>query len=470
MGNYFEEERKSLYERANKIADRYFNSKKVEGENAKVIVDEEFKRDFLKLVDKVSLSLMEEKDSFYGYFLFQVLREIRFDVNNSTAINFKNARYVINFNPLIFLRLTMKQMETSIKQEILHIVSMHIFRSKELRRQHYSKFAINIGMDLVVNKYLDNLPPYAITLDHINNKYNLELKPYEPLEYYVDKVQVAIDLLDEDDDEGEDVDSDKEGIQTDFKAEKNHDVWDENDIIDDDTLLEFTQKTLDNSIKGELPTYLDGMIKKLKNVKGELPWNILLKRLMGSIESNKKKTITRKNRRQPNRYDLRGQIRDHKANVIVALDTSGSISDEEFKQAIKEVLNIVKNYNHEITIVECDNTIRNLYKVKNINDIKSRNKIRGGTEFSPVIDYANKNKANLLIYFTDGKGEDRLRVIPTGYKILWIISGRGDKLSLKEPYGVVKKLSKVEVKEDNIDMSDIRVDGYSMMNNQASFL
>ncbi len=72
----------------------------------------------------------------------------------------------------------------------------------------------------------------------------------------------------------------------------------------------------------------------------------------------------------------------------------------------------------------------------------------------------------MLIRKNDGKGEDRLEVIPRGYKVLWVISGRGDKLSLNNPYGAVKKLSKVEVKEDTIDMSDVRDDGYSMNNQQ----
>ncbi len=61
---------------------------------------------------------------------------------------------------------------------------------------------------------------------------------------------------------------------------------------------------------------------------------------------------------------MRGELRSHKAEIAVALDVSGSISDEEFKQAIKEVLSIVKNYNHEVTIIECDNEIRRVYKVK----------------------------------------------------------------------------------------------------------
>ena len=187
---------------------------------------------------------------------------------------------------------------------------------------------------------------------------------------------------------------------------------------------------------------------------------------MGTIEANKKKTRTRRNRRQPSRLDLRGELRGHKAEIAVAIDISGSISDEEFKQAIKEVLSIVKNYNQEITIIECDKEIRRTYKVKSVKDIKERSTTGGGTEFSPVFQYANSKKLNLLIFFTDGKGEERLKVVPKGYKILWVISGRGDKLSLHQPYGAVKKLKKIEVKEEIIDMNDVRIDGYSMNNQQ----
>ena len=211
------------------------------------------------------------------------------------------------------------------------------------------------------------------------------------------------------------------------------------------------------------------MIKSLKNRNGELPWNLFLKKLMGTIEANKKKTVTRRNRRQPSRLDLRGELRGHKAEIAVAIDISGSISDEEFKQAIKEVLAIVKSHNQEITIIECDKEIRRAYKVKSPRDVQERIATGGGTKFSPVFEYANNKKINLLIYFTDGKGEEKLEVIPRGYKTLWVISGRGDKLSLREPFGVVKKLKKVDIKQDTIDMADVRSDGYSM-NNQAPML
>jgi len=467
MKVYFDNQVRELFVKAQKIINGLLKAS-YEDERYNINIPEDFKQEFFGIIDKVNLSLMEDKENFYGYFLFQMSREIRFDISSPTAVNFKGAKYVIYFNPVIFLTLNIKQMESTIKHEILHILSMHLMRAKEFKGR-YSTLAINMSMDIVVNKYLDYLPPYATTLEWVNLIYSLKLLPYEPFEYYVEKLQTAIDLLEEDEDAAENDSNKDEKIQTDYNPEKTHAIWEDSNDIDEKTLKEFTEKFISNAQKGDLPTYLESIISALKNSNGELPWNLYLNKLMGTIESNKKKTITRRNRRQPERLDLMGQLRSHKAKIAVALDISGSISDEEFIQAIKEVLNIVKNYNHEITIIECDDEIRRVYKVKSIKDIKDRINTRGGTKFTPVFKYTNNNKFNLLVFFTDGKGEDDLLTIPRGYKILWVISGRGDKLSLKEPYGSVKKLSNIEIKVDNIDMSDVVRDGFSM-NNQEKIL
>ncbi len=467
MASYFEEQAKELYDRALEVVNvtEVLKSNR-KGNKFEVKIEEDFKRDFFSLVNKVNLSLMEDNENFYGYFLFQMDREIRFDISSATSVNFKGAKYVMYFNPIIFLELNMKQMETTIKHEILHVISQHLIRAKELKGK-YSTLALNISMDVVVNQYLDYLPPYSITLEYINNKYDMKLEPYKTFEYYLEKVQTELDLQEEND-EGEEVDS-NENVIVDFDPERTHDMWEESDEVDEKTLNEFTEKFADSAQKGKNPNYIDAMIKSLKNRNGELPWNLFLKKLMGTIEANKKKTVTRRNRRQPSRLDLRGELRGHKAEIAVAIDISGSISDEEFKQAIKEVLAIVKSHNQEITIIECDKEIRRAYKVKSPRDVQERIATGGGTKFSPVFEYANNKKINLLIYFTDGKGEEKLEVIPRGYKTLWVISGRGDKLSLREPFGVVKKLKKVDIKQDTIDMADVRSDGYSM-NNQAPML
>lgn len=467
MKSYFEKQTKELYDRAIKIVDiTHMLKSNKKGEKFDISTDENFKKDFFSLVDKVNLSLMEDKENFYGYFLFQMGREIRFDITSATSINFKDAKYVMYFNPIIFLELNMEQMQSTIKHEILHVLSQHLIRLKDFKDK-YSTLALNLAMDVVVNQCLDCLCPYSITLEYINNKYNLNLEKFKTFEYYLEKIQTELDLQEEND-EGEIVDN-NENVAVDFDAEKTHDIWEECIEIDEKILRDFTEKFADNAKKGSVPTYIENMIKSLKNSKGELPWNLYLKKLMGAIEANKKKTITRRNRRQPNRLDLRGELRGHKAEIAVAIDISGSISDEEFKQAIKEVLTIVKSHNQEITIIECDKEIKRTYKVKSPKDIKERVASGGGTKFLPVFEYANNKKINLLIYFTDGKGEEKLEIKPRGYKTLWVISGRGEKLSLQEPFGVVKKLSKVEIKQDVIDMSDVRSDGYSM-NNQAPIL
>ncbi len=461
METYFETQVNGLYEKAYKIITLFLKAKR-EGDHSQIQIPEDFKKEFFSLVDKVNVSLMEDKDNFYGYFLFQMSKEIRFDISSPTAVNFKGAKYVIYFNPIIFLTLTIKQMESTLKHEILHIVSMHLIRAKEIQRS-YSTLATNIAMDIVVNTYLDHLPPYATTLEWVNLNYSLKLLPFESFEYYVEKIQTAIDLLEEDPDAAEDDSNKDELIELNYDPEKTHDIWEDSSELDEQTLKEFTEKFIDASQKGNIPNYLENLILSLKNSKGELPWNLYLKRLMGTVESNqKKKIITRRNRRQPDRFDLRGQLRSHKAKIVVALDISGSISDEEFNQAMKEVLSIVKNYNHEITIVECDSEIRRVYKVKSVKDIKARMNIRGGTRFTPVFEYANTKKINLLVYFTDGKGEDKLLSIPKGYKTLWIISGREDTLSLKEPYGAVRKLNIIEIKDNSSDIRDGARDGYSM--------
>ena len=469
MESYFEKQKKELYENINEIVSSaaMFKAKR-NRESFDADVPQEFKEKFFSLISKVNLSLMEDKDNFYGYFLFQMEKEIRFDISSPTGVNFKNAKYVIYFNPIIFLQLDIKQMESTIKHEIHHILSMHLVRAKELKGK-YSTLAINLAMDIVVNQYLNNLPPYATTLRGVNTKYSLNLEPYNTFEYYAEKIQNELDLL-EDDDEGEEDDTRiDENIENQYNPENTHDIWEENSVLDKKTLKDFTDKFISNAEKGQIPLHIEGMLASLRKSRSELPWNLYLKRLMGTVESNKKKTITRRNRRQPNRLDLRGELRNHKAEIAVAIDISGSISDEEFKQAIKEVLSIVKNYNHEITIIECDKEIKRAYKAKSMKDVKDRISSGGGTRFTPVFEYANNKNINLLIYFTDGKGEDKLRVIPRGYKTLWVISGRGDTLSLKEPYGAIKKLSKVEIKDTTVDMKDVRTDGYSMNNQEPIF-
>ena len=223
METYFESQAKGLYDDAYKIISTCLKGSYKE-EKPTVDIPKEFAEAFFRLVDKVNLGLMEDKDNFYGYFLFQMAREIRFDISSPTAVNFRGSNYVIYFNPIIFLTLTIKQMESSVKHEILHILSMHLIRAKEFK-VGYNPIAVTMAMDVVVNTYLDYLPPYATTLEWVNINYGLHLLPFEPFEYYVEKIQIAIALLEVVKDDSEEDDDQGEQIETDYNPETTHDIW-----------------------------------------------------------------------------------------------------------------------------------------------------------------------------------------------------------------------------------------------------
>lgn len=434
-------------------------------------VDKDYENRFFKLVSKLNLRLIES-DSFFGYFFLQVGQELRFGMTSGTGINFKGSRYVMYFNPLIFLDMTPAQMISSIKHEILHVISLHLVRAKRLY-QRYSPLAINLAMDIVVNNYIDPLPPNAIDVKWLNKNFGTTVVAFKPLEYYVDEIQAHIDIARETDGETEVEDSlsdaamSSPGVAEAFDIANSHDLWSESDEVDGDSQQQLTNKMVENSEKGELAGYLSGLLSDMKKHRASLPWSVYLKRLVGSVAWGHKKTTTRRSRRQPERLEIRGTLRKRRAKIVVALDCSGSITDGAFRQAMLEVLEITKAYDFEITVVECDSVIRRTYPVKTMNDVEPRVTARGSTLFTPVVHYANQMQADLLIYFTDGKGEKHLKVDPKHYKILWVLVGEEAKLSLKNLWGLVKHLNQT-FEDYDMTVDYERVDGFSM-NNQEGF-
>ena len=294
-----------LYQQASILADELH---KKQNSRQKAIIPAAFRTDFFAFVDTLNLSLMEDKDNFFGYFLFQMGKEIRFDLADATGVNFKKTQYILYFNPLIFLPLSKEQMESSIKHQILHVVSMHLVRAKELKNS-YSRLAMNLAMDVVVNTYLDHLPPFSTTLEWVNMNYSLLLAPFESFEYYVEKIQTALDLRTDKTDKPDEGSSKDETVSTSYQMGKTHDIWDESDTGDVQSLQKFTAKYIDAAHKGKLSNYLESMLASLKETDSDLPWHWYLKKLVGSVANRMKKTTMRRNRRQPLRLDLPGELR-----------------------------------------------------------------------------------------------------------------------------------------------------------------
>ena len=226
---------------------------------------------------------------------------------------------------------------------------------------------------------------------------------------------------------------------------KDHD-WQNGEDAED---LEAAVRELVNSSVGMMNEETRGLMPadfmsqvKMINAPPVINWEKVLKKYVGTIVAGKQKTRTRLNRRQPERFDLSGSMDSKIIKIVVAIDTSGSVDDEMIAKILNEIFSILSKRRHDITIIECDAKIQRVYKARNAGDIQTKMKGRGGTYFTPVIEYINERKYYrdaLLIYFTDGFGEWEIPR-PKTYRNMWVIMQSAENLSLKEPYGVVLPL------------------------------
>jgi predicted metal-dependent peptidase len=206
-----------------------------------------------------------------------------------------------------------------------------------------------------------------------------------------------------------------------------HSTWDEFDGIS-----ETEQKLIDRQIqrilteakeqtekkRGHVPGEMSALIKVEQFVKQKFDWRGYVRRFTGTSTKIYTKKLQRKeNRRFPAFPGLKIKMRQH---ILLAIDTSGSVSDSELKEFMNEIHHIYKT-GVDITIIQCDTKINSIEPYKGKNDLNVVG--RGGTEFDPVLEYydANIRKFTSLIYFTDGECYTSIK--PKG-KILWVLSER----------------------------------------------
>ena len=136
-------------------------------------------------------------------------------------------------------------------------------------------------------------------------------------------------------------------------------------------------------------------------------------------------------------------MRKEAIEIVVSLDTSGSIQAEELKEFMSEINGIAKSFNNlSIKLIVCDSEIKDVYMIGN-GDNEEISKLRikggGGTSHKPVYDYVKTNLPNtgLLVNFTDGYTD--LNELDESINTLWVICKNGINKSLI-PFGEVVKL------------------------------
>ena len=356
---------------------------------------------------KTSKTLML-KEPFYGLFLISLNKEVS-DKLPTAGVCKDNINFKLMVNPKFWEGIDSKTKLGVLKHELLHIAFFHL----NMQDKYEDKKLFNIAADLEINQYLqeefmgEKWDGLSINKEPFKSL-NLEIR--KGTKYYYDKLKKEK----QDNPDGEAskfMDGMGDGQGNDGLG---HDFWEEFDKLGEaekklvskqiDYTFKEIAKELESKNRGgglipaEMKNYIDSLFTEKPPV---LDWKAYVRRFSGmSNKIQTKKTRYKLNKRFPDNPALK--IKPRKT-TLVAIDTSGSVSERDLEEFFNEIHHIHKT-GVEVTIVECDTEIKRDYVYKG-----KREKIevwgRGGTDFNEPFKYAkrHKNKFNNLIYLTDGE-------------------------------------------------------------------
>ena len=188
-------------------------------------------------------------------------------------------------------------------------------------------------------------------------------------------------------------------------------------------------------MQGKVPAGLDRLVTDA--LKPRVDWKAVLRRHLSRMVPHDY-TFLKPSRKSPPNVILPGIAKAEHLEALVAVDTSGSISDEELAQFLAEIRWIARNFSINVTLVSCDAEIQTEEQVRSMHGLdKFKPKGGGGTDFRPVFELAARKKARLLIFFTDGYGTFPEKRPP--FQVIWVVSERGAPES-QFPFGRVVKM------------------------------
>jgi predicted metal-dependent peptidase len=295
----------------------------------------------------------------------------------------------------------------SLVHELLHCILKHIVRGKD----HHPKIS-NYAADYVVNDYILNKTSFELP------KFVLYEDKFKDMSY-----EKVYDILIKENsgkpDKALSEISEKLGtfkasgnkIKTENITQSLDDQW-TNNIQEAAALVKNTSQGASELIEELVQS----------TVPAQLPWEKILARFL------QKQVKTSSNWAKPNRrYAHQGLYLPSKnskivGDITIAIDTSCSVTIEEFAHIIAEINKILlKVRPDKITLLHCDTDIRAIetYTAKDL-PFNTAMKGRGGTSFSPVFQYIEDNRLNplCLIYFSDLEGSFNFQA--PRYPTLWI--------------------------------------------------
>jgi len=408
-------------------------------------------------------------EPFFGHFFTSILKDVS-DKTNTIAVTvggkqmiklLVNPKYWDNElkvtdrpSPKENKKATKELRYGAIKHQILHIVFKHALRFTEFG----NKKLFSIAADLAANQYIksEQLTEEAIRLEDFPE---FKLNRGQAIDYYYQHLSDELDDMQQSqtgqggqgDDQGQDDESEEdnnsdnsnqEGLNQaqqklkDLMEDENNDMLNQHKFWDEfEKLSSAEQKMVEaminesivNSVSrlkqssyGSLPGGLQQYINLLvESLKPNINWRRVLRIFTASSSRTRLKNTIR---RPSKRYGTTPGIKiQSKQKILVAIDTSGSVQEDELKEFFGELYHIWKQ-GAEIYVVECDTQIHNQYLYKGLPpEVVSG---RGGTDFNAPIQFANEEYLpDAIVYFTDGYASEP--EVISRKPILWMVTSNG---------------------------------------------
>ncbi|MDH3831557.1 MAG: VWA-like domain-containing protein [Gammaproteobacteria bacterium] len=346
------------------------------------------------------------------------------------------------YNPEYIKNLTLDQTQFVLAHEALHCALSHF-----ARREHRVKHRWDIACDMAINPLLikDGLkPPPGVLL-----KSGFEDMMAEEIYPYIDD-----DMEEETHDDhfydqenksggasgGQPLDQDQDGEQGGGSGQGQADSDQSGDVPR--PLSETEQEQLEVQWRqrlagaaqqamqaGKLGATMARLVEHL--LQPQLPWRMLLARYM-TTAARDDYSYQRPSRREGNA--ILPTLKSTQVDVVVVLDTSGSINDTEMREFISEIDAIKGQMRARLTLHACDAALCEhgpwIYEPWEEFSMPDNLYGRGGTRFVPAFEWLEQAgyRPDLLVYFTDAEGE--FPSSEPGFPVLWLIKGRG-----KVPWG-----------------------------------
>lgn len=166
---------------------------------------------------------------------------------------------------------------------------------------------------------------------------------------------------------------------------------------------------------GSVPEWMRAHIRKM--LSKEVDWRELINQFIGrSRSTTTTSSLKRINRRAP--WDYPGRKRSYSARPAIAMDQSGSVSDEWVALLFAEVSNLGNLVEYDIIPFDYVVDEKNIQSVRRGQQPNLLRTLCGGTSFDAPVEYINNNpgKYDCLFILTDGGcSEPRKCNIPIAY-------------------------------------------------------